>query len=184
VFAFGNSARRPNSKALSLLARRTKSLGRPTVFDANCGDFPEHRSVPGDLDYAAGRQRERKPVPVLMTGPALWSMYVPAIECQALLVARVLVAVPDDTRRGPCSRCLLAFWWSPEGRFALKPLKRFTFIATVVAALAIVGASAALPCGGPITKQNGSTPVFTDFTSICAVAGYANYGNCGGDTTT
>jgi hypothetical protein len=60
---------------------------------------------------------------------------------------------------------------------------RFIAAATLVAALTIVGESAALPRSGPITKQNGSTPVFNTFTSICAVAGYANYGNCNGDTT-
>jgi len=52
-----------------------------------------------------------------------------------------------------------------------------------LAALLAAGTSAALG-GGPVTKQNGSTPAFNNFTSICAVAGYANYGNCGGDTTT
>ena len=35
---------------------------------------------------------------------------------------------------------------------------------------------------GPITKQNGKSPAIEAFTSICAVAGYANYGFCGGDT--
>lgn len=35
----------------------------------------------------------------------------------------------------------------------------------------------------PITKQNGSSPAFASFTPICAVAGYANYGECSGDTT-
>jgi len=38
--------------------------------------------------------------------------------------------------------------------------------------------------GGPITQQNGKTPAFKDFTSICAVPGYVNYGNCNGDPTT
>ena len=36
---------------------------------------------------------------------------------------------------------------------------------------------------GPITKQNGSKPAFNAFTSICAVAGYADYGYCAGDVT-
>jgi hypothetical protein len=67
--------------------------------------------------------------------------------------------------------------------FAVKLSKRFFAAATLVAALTIVGGSAALSLSGPITKQNGSTPVFHNFTSICAVAGYANYGNCNGDTT-
>jgi hypothetical protein len=35
---------------------------------------------------------------------------------------------------------------------------------------------------GPITKQNGKSPAIEAFTSICAVAGYANYGFCAGDT--
>jgi hypothetical protein len=63
-------------------------------------------------------------------------------------------------------------------------MKRLMLIAAAVAALAITGASSAMRAAGPITKQNGSTPVFKDFTSICAVPGYADYGNCGGDTTT
>jgi len=44
--------------------------------------------------------------------------------------------------------------------------------------LAVSSASA-----GPITKQNGSNPVFKDFTSICTVPGYVNFGWCGGDAT-
>jgi hypothetical protein len=60
-------------------------------------------------------------------------------------------------------------------------MRRNTTIAALVAALSIVAAPVA--GAGPITKQNGSTPVFKDFTSICAVAGYVNYGNCGGDPT-
>jgi hypothetical protein len=63
-------------------------------------------------------------------------------------------------------------------------MKRLMFVAATVAALLVTGASPAMRSGGPITKQNGSTPVFKDFTSICAVPGYANYGNCGGDPTT
>jgi hypothetical protein len=55
--------------------------------------------------------------------------------------------------------------------FAVKLSKRFFAAATLVAALTIVGGSAALSLSGPITKQNGSTPVFHNFTSICAVAG-------------
>jgi hypothetical protein len=57
-------------------------------------------------------------------------------------------------------------------------------ITALVATLAIAGATASRASGGPITKQNGSTPVFNNFTSICAVPGYLNYGNCGGDPTT
>src|SRR3954452_3251983 len=57
-----------------------------------------------------------------------------------------------------------------------------------VVLLAVFAASAFTACaafaGGPTTKQNGSTPVFADFTSICAVPGYLNFGNCGGVATT
>jgi hypothetical protein len=52
--------------------------------------------------------------------------------------------------------------------------------AAIVAALMLVGSAQA---GGPVTKQNGSSPVL-NFTPICAVAGYADYGLCGGSTTT
>lgn len=58
-------------------------------------------------------------------------------------------------------------------------MKRVLLFA-VIAALSVVGLAQA--AGGPITKQNGSSPVLT-FTSICAVSGYANYGFCGGDVT-
>ncbi len=54
----------------------------------------------------------------------------------------------------------------------------------LVVALGIAGASATVAPGAPSTKQNGSTPVFNAFTSICSVPGYANYGNCNGDPTT
>jgi hypothetical protein len=60
-------------------------------------------------------------------------------------------------------------------------MKRVSFIAAVVAALA-VGVPAA-GAGGPVTKQNGSAPVFKSFVSICGVPGFAFYGFCGGDTT-
>jgi hypothetical protein len=53
----------------------------------------------------------------------------------------------------------------------------------MIAALAVAAVIAPLAAGGPITKQNGTTPVFNKFTSICAVPGYVNYGNCGGDPT-
>jgi hypothetical protein len=49
-------------------------------------------------------------------------------------------------------------------------------------AAAAVGASSSL--AKPITKQNGSSPAFAGFTSICAVSGYASYGHCRGDVTT
>jgi hypothetical protein len=62
-------------------------------------------------------------------------------------------------------------------------MSRLVSIAALVAGLSILGAPAAL-AGGPVSKQNGTTPVFRDFTSICSVSGYLNYGNCGGDATT
>ena len=62
-------------------------------------------------------------------------------------------------------------------------MKRSLALASALAAVALLSASSALS-GGPITKQNGSTPVFNAFTSICAVPGYVNYGNCAGDPTT
>jgi hypothetical protein len=55
----------------------------------------------------------------------------------------------------------------------------FTTMA-IVAALAL----AASAHGGPITKQNGSEPVIAAFTPICAVPGYADYGLCGGSSST
>ena len=61
-------------------------------------------------------------------------------------------------------------------------MRRFIALATVVSGVALLATSSV--AAGPITKQNGSTPVFKDFTSICAVPGYANYGLCGGDITT
>jgi hypothetical protein len=61
---------------------------------------------------------------------------------------------------------------------------RLASIATVVAVGCLAVAPAALTKDGPITKQNGGTPLFADFTSICAVPGYASYGNCGGSTST
>jgi hypothetical protein len=57
-------------------------------------------------------------------------------------------------------------------------------VATIAAAMATVAVAVAVAAAaGPITKQNGSTPLFKDFTSICAVPGYVNYGNCGGHAT-
>jgi hypothetical protein len=52
--------------------------------------------------------------------------------------------------------------------------------ATVLAALVLAAVAQA---GGPVTKQNGSAPVIPAFSSICAVAGFAGYGFCGGDAT-
>jgi hypothetical protein len=54
----------------------------------------------------------------------------------------------------------------------------------LLATFAAAGIAAAAATGGaPITKQNGTTPLFKDFTSICAVPGYLFYGNCNGDAT-
>jgi hypothetical protein len=60
-------------------------------------------------------------------------------------------------------------------------MNRLVALTTAVVALVLLGASSS--AGAPITKQNGSAPVFKDFTSICAVAGYADFGSCGGDVT-
>jgi hypothetical protein len=57
-------------------------------------------------------------------------------------------------------------------------MKRLVGILVVFAVLA-AGASAT-HAAGPITKQNGSAPAFTSFTSICRLSGYLLYGNCGG----
>lgn len=59
-------------------------------------------------------------------------------------------------------------------------MRRLLITAVLVAALA----AAAIAGAEPITKQNGSSPVFKDFTSICAVPGYAVYGMCDGDKKT
>lgn len=60
-------------------------------------------------------------------------------------------------------------------------MNRILAVVTIIGAAALAG----VPVGGasPITKQNGSAPVFKDFTSICAVPGYVNYGLCGGVAT-
>jgi hypothetical protein len=54
----------------------------------------------------------------------------------------------------------------------------YLFLAILSAGIAAASATA-----GPPTKQNGSTPLFNDFTSICTVPGYLQYGNCNGDPT-
>jgi len=48
----------------------------------------------------------------------------------------------------------------------------------------VLTATSAAAGKGPITQQNGKTPVFKDFTSICGVPGYLGYGFCNGDPTT
>ncbi len=48
-----------------------------------------------------------------------------------------------------------------------------------VAVAACVVAAAAL--GAPVTKQNGKSPAFSGFTSICTLAPYLFYGDCAGD---
>jgi hypothetical protein len=61
-------------------------------------------------------------------------------------------------------------------------MNRLITLTAVVGAFVLLGASSG--AGAPITKQNGSTPVFKDFTSICAVPGYASYGLCGDSSAT
>jgi hypothetical protein len=61
-------------------------------------------------------------------------------------------------------------------------MRRLAVIWLVIAGFA-AGASAT-PAAGPITKQNGSSPVFTSFTSICRISGFVLYGNCGGNAAT
>jgi hypothetical protein len=61
-------------------------------------------------------------------------------------------------------------------------MKRVLSIAMLLAALAafIAGGASAKP----ITKQNGSTPVFESFTSICALPAFLSYGHCNGNSST
>jgi|SRR3954454_2163576 hypothetical protein len=61
-------------------------------------------------------------------------------------------------------------------------MKRLVVIWLVIAAFA--ASASATPAAGPVTKQNGSSPVFTNFTSICRVTGYVLYGKCGGSVST
>lgn len=64
-------------------------------------------------------------------------------------------------------------------------MKHTRLITLVAVLLALVAGAVAAPtrAGGPVTKQNGSSPAFAAFTSICAVSGYAHFGFCGGDIT-
>jgi len=57
-------------------------------------------------------------------------------------------------------------------------------LATILLFALLVCLAASSSSAAPITKQNGSNPVFKDFTSICSVPGYVNYGLCNGDPTT
>jgi hypothetical protein len=59
-------------------------------------------------------------------------------------------------------------------------MKRVLFAMLLATALT---SAVAAQAGGPVTKQNGATPVISAFTSICAVQGFAGYGFCGGDVT-
>jgi hypothetical protein len=59
-------------------------------------------------------------------------------------------------------------------------MKRLILIPALVASLTLT----AVALAGPITKQNGSSALFRDFTSICAVPGYVSYGLCNGRTST
>jgi hypothetical protein len=54
---------------------------------------------------------------------------------------------------------------------------------TMVTIAATLTFAAASQAGPPVTKQNGQKPAISNFTSICAVPGYADYGLCGGQTT-
>jgi hypothetical protein len=58
-------------------------------------------------------------------------------------------------------------------------MRRALGIVVVLAALA----GAATAVAAPIIKQNGSDPVFKDFTSICAVPGYIDFGMCQGSAS-
>jgi hypothetical protein len=61
-------------------------------------------------------------------------------------------------------------------------MKRLTVIWLVIAALAL--SASATAGSGPITKQNGSSPAFTTFTSICRITGFLLYGDCHGNVAT
>ena len=67
------------------------------------------------------------------------------------------------------------------GLRSFREMNRLLATAIALGALLLLGASST--AAAPITKQNGTTPVFNDFTSICAVPGYVNFGECGGDPT-
>jgi hypothetical protein len=53
-------------------------------------------------------------------------------------------------------------------------------LVVVVAACVFVATAA----GKPLTKQNGKSPAFTGFTSICTLPPYLFYGFCGGNSST
>src|SRR5438034_9698981 len=55
-------------------------------------------------------------------------------------------------------------------------------IGCLAAGVVVLGTSAAV--AAPITQQNGTNPVFKNFTSICAVQGYEDYGYCNGNPKT
>ena len=58
-------------------------------------------------------------------------------------------------------------------------MTRFLGFLLALVSSAILAAPAAV--GGPITKQNGDTPVLSSFTSICTIPFYVSYGFCGGN---
>jgi hypothetical protein len=60
------------------------------------------------------------------------------------------------------------------------PRRLLVLVVTMAVAAVVVSAGFAK---APV-KQNGTTPAFDAFTSICSLPGYASYGNCGGDVTT
>ena len=67
---------------------------------------------------------------------------------------------------------------SRAGSRRIPPMTRIAVLAAAAAVL-VLGSSIAV--AAPVTQQNGKAPVFKAFTSICAVPGYVNYGNCAGD---
>jgi hypothetical protein len=55
---------------------------------------------------------------------------------------------------------------------------------TLVFALLILVFSAAGASAAPVTKQNGRNAVFSNFTPICSMPGYIDYGYCNGNANT
>ena len=65
------------------------------------------------------------------------------------------------------------------------PLMKRIAMSTVLGVV-LAASLSSVALSGPITKQNGSTPAFANFTSICStsVPVYVNYGLCGGNPAT
>jgi hypothetical protein len=66
----------------------------------------------------------------------------------------------------------------------MQHMKRLVGILTVAAAFAAGATASATHAAGPITKQNGSNPAFTSFTSIWRLPCFLLYGDCGGNAAT